>query len=761
MLQTSTEIYAFNGFRLNVGERLLLYHDQPVQIPEKAFGTLRVLVQNAGRLVTKDKLLSDVWGGSFVEENNLDKSVSTLRRTLGSREADTKFIETVRGHGYRFVVDVERVEAAKSEVSERLPGLRPAELTTGTPAHFAPSRGAGNIVSLAQWRLEPHDHDEGKEDIPEPQADHRHEWLRGRWFAVGSAAIGLAVLVGLSALYFLPARQSVGNASDGTPFASFTIKRFSDNGSFNPAVISPDGKFIAYTDKNFAVWLKNAATDSNVKILPESGERSMIGFSPDDNYLYFHHTPKDRKREILKIPVFGGPPPQKIAEETWSHPSLSPDGAEVAFTRFDSGTGVFSLIAAKTDGTGERVIAKSRENERFDSWLQGAAWSPDGKRIACVGREERDEIVYRFISVFDADDGTEISRIRPHTALGAFRAIVWLPDGDHLLTIVSDFSNAGQIYRYAFSNNTWRRVTNDLSEYWNLSVSADGSLVLTARFENQSNLWVMDREELAAGARQITFGFNSIDDAAGLSWTREGRIVYATNTTGRWEIWMIGADGSGQKQLTQNCAGNDTCAMPFVSPDGRYIVFQASLNGEHNIWRMDIDGGNPIRLTAKGGILPFVTADGRSVIYVRKTVSSSTLRQVSIDGGESSLVSNISPIFLGNSSPDGRLLAFVHFDKATDRIFQTCVARLESDKPEKCFGKSRAFPSWTADNKAFYYLEHGYTGIWKQPLNGERELVLEFPGERVNTFAFSPDGRSLAVARSKPTQDIVAFVDER
>ena len=82
------------------------------------------------------------------------------------------------------------------------------------------------------------------------------------------------------------------------------------------------------------------------------------------------------------------------------------------------------------------------------------------------------------------------------------------------------------------------------------------------------------------------------------------------------------------------------------------------------------------------------------------------------------------------------------------------------DTPEKCFGISRSFPRWALDGKAFYYLDYDYQGIWKQPLDGERELFLEFTGEHTDNFAFSPDDKSLAVVRSKPTQDIVALLDE-
>ena len=78
-------------------------------------------------------------------------------------------------------------------------------------------------------------------------------------------------------------------------------------------------------------------------------------------------------------------------------------------------------------------------------------------------------------------------------------------------------------------------------------------------------------------------------DVTGVSWTPDGKIVYATNTGGKWEIWKIDADGANQKQLTQNCAGNDSCSQPMVSPDGRYIVFQAlphTLGLGPEVWRV-------------------------------------------------------------------------------------------------------------------------------------------------------------------------------
>lgn len=105
------ELYEFGQFRLDVAEHFLVHlSGERVQLSEKAFETLCVLVRNSGHLVRKDELLKQVWADSFVEENNLDKCIYAIRRALGEKPGEQKIIETVRKHGYRFVIEVRRLE---------------------------------------------------------------------------------------------------------------------------------------------------------------------------------------------------------------------------------------------------------------------------------------------------------------------------------------------------------------------------------------------------------------------------------------------------------------------------------------------------------------------------------------------------------------------------------------------------------------------------------------------------------------------------
>jgi DNA-binding winged helix-turn-helix (wHTH) protein len=107
MSKPPTRLYEFGPFQLDPAERLLLRENQPVPLTPKAFDTLVALVERSGRLVEKDELMRRVWEGSFVEENNLDKSISALRKALGGEGA--KYIATVRGRGYRFACEVREI----------------------------------------------------------------------------------------------------------------------------------------------------------------------------------------------------------------------------------------------------------------------------------------------------------------------------------------------------------------------------------------------------------------------------------------------------------------------------------------------------------------------------------------------------------------------------------------------------------------------------------------------------------------------------
>src|SRR5215213_9505388 len=109
MSKQDKHLYEFGPFRLDASERLLTRAGERVPLTEKAFDTLAALVRRGGRLVSKEELIAEVWPDAFVEENNLDKSISAIRQALGEKPSAPEYVETVRGRGYRFVARVHEV----------------------------------------------------------------------------------------------------------------------------------------------------------------------------------------------------------------------------------------------------------------------------------------------------------------------------------------------------------------------------------------------------------------------------------------------------------------------------------------------------------------------------------------------------------------------------------------------------------------------------------------------------------------------------
>ena len=108
----SNFVYEFGPFRLEVKEHRLVREGRPIPLTGKAFDTLRVLVERHGSLVSKRDLMNAVWPESVVEENNLDRSISAVRKALGEKATEHHYIETVPRVGYRFVA---RLSTAPAE----------------------------------------------------------------------------------------------------------------------------------------------------------------------------------------------------------------------------------------------------------------------------------------------------------------------------------------------------------------------------------------------------------------------------------------------------------------------------------------------------------------------------------------------------------------------------------------------------------------------------------------------------------------------
>ncbi|MBV9304469.1 MAG: winged helix-turn-helix domain-containing protein [Acidobacteriaceae bacterium] len=137
-------VYQFGPFRLDPAEHRLMRDGQPVSLAPKAFELLVYLVENHGRLLTKDQIMRAVWPGSFVEEANLTVSISALRKALEKADGDLSYIETIPKKGYRFAVSVEEVRTPElSPVPEEHAPQLPSPVTP------RPSRRKTIVIAAA------------------------------------------------------------------------------------------------------------------------------------------------------------------------------------------------------------------------------------------------------------------------------------------------------------------------------------------------------------------------------------------------------------------------------------------------------------------------------------------------------------------------------------------------------------------------------------------------------------------------------------
>jgi Tol biopolymer transport system component len=574
--------------------------------------------------------------------------------------------------------------------------------------------------------------------------------------------ISAALVVALAAVAFWIDRPT-GQSKLAMPFQATHHIRINTPRNTLDAALSPDGKYVAYVTREAerqTVWLKQLPTNTDTQIVPPA-EMSYryLTFSPDGNYLYYHANKKNEPRALYQMSAAGGPARKLPVRLT--HPfSFSPDGKRLAFVRRPSDV-ERAVIVSDVDGGEEQVLATVKLPEAFDPI--GPSWSPDGKTIVCAGSNDAD--VYNLPSYTPVEVRLADGTIKPITqrTWPFIAKFSWLRDGSGLVLVAMDYSTWGfqQLWFLSYPGGQAHKITNDLSDYspYHLSLTADSIAILALKSDRVCNIWVAP-DANASRAKQITFGpAGRGDGLMGLSWTPDGRLVYDSFVFNNQAVFIMNADGSGAMQLT---GGDYIAADATTTSDGTYIAFTSIRLGKMGIWRMDIDGNNPRLLTNQTTAdSPACSPDGKWVFYRE---GERMLYKVPIDGGESIRVFDkecVNPAV----SPDGKLVAFAYVDEQAS-AWRVGVISAETGQlltPLE-FRPDRNIVRWTPDGRAVAYIktEGGVSNIWAQALDGDKPAPLtDFKSDRIFNFAWSNDGKQLAIARGTETSDVVLIKDLR
>ena len=568
----------------------------------------------------------------------------------------------------------------------------------------------------------------------------------GKGAAVILAALALAAAGLAFALYRFYAKRPV-------PFRSIKIEKLTNIGNATTAQISPDGQYVAhavYEGGKYSLRVWHVSTKSSVEIVPPAEDLlGVSAFSPDSRYIYYIKAPTPAQRgDLYRVAVLGGEP-KKVLERVVAGISFSPDGRRFAFVR--PGTAGNSLVVVNADGTGEQVLAKRGGAERFG--FDGPAWSPDGQVIATGVYTDGTNMTVAAVSVAD---GT-VRPITPQKWPSVYR-MAWLRDGGGLVFSASAQTN--QIWHVSYPGGEVRRITDDTNSYGtgSFSMTADSSTIATLQTEVIANLFVAPFADTGR-AKQVTPGVGGRVLASGMSWTPDGRLVYATGPFGNQDSWIMNADGTGNRQLT-NDPGLD--GDPDVSPDGRHVVFVSARSGRQNVWRMDLDGGGLKQLTDGGrDINPQFSPDGHWVIYA--SLATSELRKVPADGGESVRLTDRPVPWPAVSPADGSVAGLFRSDENSP--WRLAVFPPEGGAPVRVFDLARGINAdmhWTPDGRAIVYLMERArsSSLWSQAVDGGAPKQLaDFSPEQVFSFAISRDGRTLAFSRGTSIRDVVLITD--
>lgn len=726
-------LYVFGPFRLDPSERVFAHHDTRIPLAPKAFDTLLLLVQHHGHLLSKEELITTLWPGSFVEENNLTQQISQLRRALGEGGEGSRYIETVPKLGYRFAAEVREIDEEDVELAlSRLTRTRVVVREVEEEEEFEADSGPVEVRDIQRvQQTQP-------KRIPKA-------WLAGATVVLATTAV--------MGWYLLRVKTTERN-----PATELVRMTFDSGLTIDPA-LSADGRLIAYASDrggkgNQEIWVQPVGGGEAVRLTDDSVDHSTPAFSPDGRTIAFRS-----EREgggVYAISVGGGE--ARLVAPSGRRPKFSPDGQWIAYwtgTETEDNTGAFMV-----PGAGGIHIALASGGEAREIHPEFAAagypiWAPDSQHILFLGN--RDPNVYNETTTdwwVTSIDGGEVVA----TGAGAlFKRLgfpsasqvpeAWTSDGTAIL-MSATLADTREIWRVPISTKDWR---------------------------------------VSASPQQMTFGTDS-----DMQPSMAGNELVFTSVSEKLDVWSLPVDVDRvERRGDVGRLTNDAFAhtYPAISPDGTNLAFSLQRAGDRDIWIKNLLGGKESEVSIPPGpsFNPNFSPDGKTLIYRTTENRTSVAYAVSlIAGGTQQICADCSdygwssdqqklvligtaparvsildlgtkqrtpllddPMYLlwnARFSPDDRWVSFNATSQGRSRIFvvpvqdghlistQEWIAIADSGWDDK--------PRWSPDGKLLYFVSErdGFRCIWAQRLDEQKHPI----GAAIPVFHVHDSSRSLS-----------------
>ena len=693
-------VYEFGKFVLDPKERTLLADGVSVHLQSKEFDTLLLLVEHNGHVLTKEEMIAAIWPDSVVEEGNLAKKVSRLRKVFNVDGHE--FIETLPKHGYRFKAPLRRTLVDEEDevilekrtvrrVTFALDDEREPERLALPLARLSPNArrlvillGVVALIGTATWyfreklfgpttaEIDPYAPVRLTDD---PNDDTNPAWMydgRIRFTRIlpdNRAEIWVVQPDGSNPeMVKMPEGKRIFTWSPNGQKIQYRkledeSKVYLSNADGSGEILlpfrgggwSPDSKLITYrqrmSDTVFDIFVYTIETGEVRNITNSSSFNSDSSFSPDSKSLVFVST-RDGNPEIYTINIDGsGLRRLTFYPKLDAHPSYSPDGTQISFGS-DRENEQGDIYLMNADGSG---VVKLTGWDKSNESVEPGGWSPDGTKVAFyTDRNGKDDIY-----VVNAET------VRPRLVLSEpdyeLGAPAYSPDGKKIVYSRGLEDKTGELR--VFDRDTQR-----------------STLVRKTEFSLISAHWSPDAE-----------------------W-----IFFYDRSGGNSEIFRIRPDGSGLENLT-NEQSSDIGSS--ISPDGSRVVFLSDRGQPAGVqlYIMNFDGTDVHPLTARKGWENGAvwSPDGRAIVFSCDRTDSPgnmmDLCEINADGtGERRILFHRDHDSDPALSPDGSRITFVSQSDGNRELYLvnrdgSGLRRLTRDTADDLL------PQWASDGKRIIF----------------------------------------------------------
>ena len=762
----------FDSFRVDMSSGELFRAGDRVPIQEKPLQVLRLLLEAEGKVVTRDQLRSALWPkDTFVDfEHGVNTAVKKVRQALEDSADSPKFVETLPKFGYRFMVPVEwEADARSADAWSR--AARP------------------NVVPIAQ----PH-----PTLVPQPIPPPNKRKLTGGVAFIALSVIVIAGLLATESNYLSHTRLGLWlrkpfAARRAEPPQVVSQRRLTANPSDSPltgGVLSPDGKFLAYTDPSGFYLRQVDGGETHPVPLPRGFDPLPESWFPDSAHLVVTWFGDQRERPRMGVPRTGPPSlweisvlggtPHKLVEEG-SSARVSPDGSKIAFLTGPWDNEQIWLIAA--DGSGLRKIADGG-HEQFGA----VAWEPDGNRIACVRtistpaleRPSKQIEVHDVTNPVDASGPSEVILSDPR--LGD--EIAWANSGRLIYSLEEVEPNRGDFNLWGMQleprtgrpSGTPKRITNDRTSIAGISVALGGKRMALRRNSFQGDIYVTEVE--AQGRRLSTPRRLTLDEREDwpTAWTPDNKaVLFLSDRDGPSHIFKQDIAKTQPELLV---GGNVVASAPRLTPDGLSLLYLVSVKSSPTsdslrLMRVPVSGGPSRLVLEETGISGFQCArlPATLCLYGKFEPKSEYFRFFTFDPdgreGKEILAGRIrkgeGSANEWSISPDGKYLVTPKsqnpYDGPALRVLDL-AAGTEISIPVPDIGLVMGM-DWAVDSKSLWiggYMGRGAwgtrSGVLNVDLNGKERVVLEGLNPEIWFAIPSPDGHHLALMGNTQTSNM-------